>query len=69
MAVLCPECESPVVVDADEAEEGDTFPCEECGVDLEIVSTSPVRIEVVDNSGYDDPEETAYPAGDEDEDE
>ena len=66
MALLCPECESAVSVDVDEAEEGDVFPCEDCGAELEIVSLSPVRVEVVDDSGYDDPEETLFPAGDDD---
>ena len=64
MALLCPECESPVIVDVDEAEEGDIMPCEDCGVELEIVSLSPLRVEAVDDSGYDDPEETPFHSGD-----
>ena len=68
MALLCPECESPVIVDADEAEEGDIVPCEDCGVELEIVSLSPLRIEAVDDSGYDDPEESPFPAREDEDD-
>lgn len=66
MSVLCPECETPVVVDVDGAEEGDTISCEECGADLEIVSLEPLKVTAIDDSGYDDPEETVY-GGEEDE--
>jgi len=37
MAVVCPECDNPIVVDVDEVEEGETVQCDECGLDLEIV--------------------------------
>ncbi len=36
MAVVCPECDNPIVVDVDEVEEGETVQCEECGMDLEM---------------------------------
>ena len=68
MALLCPECESPIVIDVDEVEEGETIPCEECGTDLEIVSLDPLKVAVVDDSGYDDPEESIF-HGDEEEEE
>ena len=48
MAVVCPECDNPLHVDADEVEEGDTLQCDECGVDLEIVGTDPLEIAPVD---------------------
>ena len=54
MAVVCPECDNPIDVDADEVEEGETVQCDECGVDLEIVSVDPVEVAVIDNGGYDD---------------
>ena len=69
MAVLCPECESPVLIDPDEVEEGDTVACEDCGADLEIVSLEPIKLTVVDDSGYDDPEDSLLIPGEEDEDE
>jgi alpha-aminoadipate carrier protein LysW len=68
MALLCPECESPIVIDVDEVEEGDTVPCEDCGSDLEIVSLDPLKIALVDNSGYDDPEDLPFAGGEEEED-
>ena len=54
MAVVCPECDNPIVVDADEVEEGETVQCDECGVDLEVVSVDPLELAAVDESGYDD---------------
>ena len=54
MAIVCPECDHPVVVDTDEVEEGETVQCEECGTDLEIVSVDPVELVAVDQAGYDD---------------
>jgi len=53
MAVLCPECDSPITVDADEVEEGETIQCEECGAELEVVSADPLEIAPVEQ-GYDD---------------
>ncbi|MCU1324487.1 MAG: hypothetical protein JWM43_4136 [Acidobacteriaceae bacterium] len=60
MAVVCPECDNPIIVDADEVEEGETVQCDECGADLEIVSVDPLELALVDEAGYDD-EETAQP--------
>ena len=54
MAVLCPECDSPITVDADEIEEGETIQCEECGTELEVVSADPLEVAPIDDAGYDD---------------
>jgi len=54
MAVVCPECDNPIVVDVDEVEEGETVQCDECGTDLEIVSVDPLELSPVDEAGYDD---------------
>jgi alpha-aminoadipate carrier protein LysW len=54
MAVLCPECDSPITVDTDEVEQGETIQCEECGTELEIVSADPLEVAPVDEAGYDD---------------
>lgn len=68
MAVVCPECDNPLVIDVDEVEEGDVIQCDECGTDLEIVSADPLEIAPVENEGYDD-EDKDPRAADEDEDE
>jgi alpha-aminoadipate carrier protein LysW len=63
MAVVCPECDNPIVIDTDEVEEGETLQCDECGLDLEIVSVDPLELAPIDDSGYDD--EDASPVGNE----
>ncbi len=67
MPVVCPECDNPLNIDADEVEEGETVQCEECGTDLEIVSNDPLEIAPVEEEGYHD--EDDEPATNEDEDE
>ncbi len=66
MAVVCPECDNPIVVDVDEVEEGETVQCDECGMDLEIVSVDPLELVAVDDVGYDD-EDTTHAAEEEEE--
>ena len=66
MAVVCPECDNPLVIDTDEVEQGDVVQCEECGTDLEIVSADPLEIAPVENEGYDDEDQDPR-AADEDE--
>ena len=66
MAVVCPECDNPLTVDADEVEEGETVQCDECGVELEVVGVDPLQLAAVDESGYDD-EDTAPPVEEEEE--
>jgi alpha-aminoadipate carrier protein LysW len=66
MAVVCPECDNPLTIDADEVEEGETVQCDECGTDLEIVSVDPLEIAAIDEAGYDD-EDAAHIHDEEDE--
>lgn len=66
MAVVCPECDNPIIIDIDEVEEGETVLCEECGMELEVVSTDPLELAPVDEAGYDD-EEDAHAVDEEDE--
>jgi alpha-aminoadipate carrier protein LysW len=65
MAVVCPECDTPISVDADEVEEGETVLCDECGLELEVVTLDPLELAPVDVTGYDDEDDT--PAATEDE--
>jgi alpha-aminoadipate/glutamate carrier protein LysW len=65
MAVVCPECDNPIVVDVDDVEEGETVQCDECGMDLEIVSVDPLEVAAVDVSGYDDEDSIATDEEDE----
>jgi alpha-aminoadipate/glutamate carrier protein LysW len=54
MAVVCPECDNPLDIDVDNIEEGETIECEECGTEIEIISTDPLELAPVDADGYDD---------------
>lgn len=67
MSVVCPECDNPLDIDVDDLEEGEIVQCEECGTDLEVVSSDPLELAPVDEEGYDD--EDAAPEEKEDEDE
>jgi alpha-aminoadipate carrier protein LysW len=68
MSVVCPECDNPLDIDVDDVEEGEVIQCEECGTDLEVVSSDPLELAPVDEEGYDDEDEDPRKE-DEDEDE
>jgi alpha-aminoadipate carrier protein LysW len=58
MAVVCPECDTPIPIDPDEVEEGETVQCDECGIELEVVSVDPLELAPVDIIAYDDEDDT-----------
>jgi len=66
MAVVCPECDNPLEIDTDDIEEGDIIQCDECGTDLEVVSSDPLQLAAVDEEGYDD-EDDDFSGDDDDE--
>jgi len=66
MAVVCPECDNPLDIDVDVADEGEVVTCGECGADVEIVSLDPLEVAPVDTEGYDD-EDLSRDATEEDE--
>lgn len=68
MSVVCPECDNPLDIDVDDVEEGEVISCDECGTELEVVSSDPLELAPVDEEGYDD-EEPAELDDDEEEDE
>ena len=56
----CPECGATMDLDADELEEGAIISCPDCAVDLEVVNTHPLELDVVggdDEEDEDDDEE------------
>lgn len=57
MSVVCPECDNPLDIDTDDVEEGEVVQCDECGMDLEVVSSDPLELAAVDGEGYDDEED------------
>ncbi len=60
---ICPECENPLELDPDALEAGDTFECDECGMDLEVVSVEPLELTVLGRAGYYEEDEPSYSAG------
>lgn len=68
MASTCPECDNVLDIDVDDVEEGETVTCDECGTELEIISTEPLHLAVVDAEGYDDEDDSVrHDSDDEDE--
>lgn len=65
MAVICPECDNSIDLD-DELDEGETVQCDECGAELEVVSTDPVELTLVEDAGYDE-EDLSHTSAEEDE--
>ena len=53
----CPECESIVDVDVDDVEEGEIVTCPECGVELEVVNTNPVELDLAEDEELEQDEE------------
>jgi alpha-aminoadipate carrier protein LysW len=67
MAVVCPECDNPLDIDVDVADEGEVITCDECGAEVEIVSLDPLEVAPVDAEGYDDEDLSRDDGEDEDE--
>ena len=53
----CPVCQGTFYLDEEEIEEGDLVSCEECGAELEVVSTDPLELEAVEEEDEKDDEE------------
>jgi alpha-aminoadipate carrier protein LysW len=53
----CPVCEGSFFLDEEEIEEGDVLSCEECGVELEVVSVNPLELEAVEDEEGEEEEE------------
>jgi alpha-aminoadipate carrier protein LysW len=64
---ICPQCDTDLDLDAEELEEGEIVSCPECGTDFEVVTTSPLELNPVDELDEDDDDED--PDEDEEEDE
>lgn len=69
MSVVCPECDNPLDIDVDDVEEGEVVSCDECGTELEVVSSDPLELAPVDEEGYDDEDDDVKGDDEDDEDE
>jgi alpha-aminoadipate/glutamate carrier protein LysW len=68
----CPDCEAEIDLDEDEVEEGEILTCPECDVELEVVQTHPVQLNVIsdeDEETEETDEESALAEDEEDEEE
>lgn len=45
----CPDCGALIDLEEDEVEEGETFSCPECAVDLEVVNIHPLELDVIED--------------------
>ncbi|MDE1160769.1 MAG: hypothetical protein PW792_02355 [Acidobacteriaceae bacterium] len=68
MSVACPECDNPLDIDAEEVEEGQTLTCDECGTDLEVVSTDPLELAPAGDDEYDEEDDDDEDLRDDDDD-
>ena len=60
----CPECDAEIEVDEFDVDKGDQLSCPECGSNLEVVSLSPLELDIApededeDDDDLDDDEES-----------
>jgi len=57
MSAICPECDSPIDVDAYDVDVGDELTCSECGSLLRVSSDAPLEFELADEEDDIDEEE------------
>jgi alpha-aminoadipate carrier protein LysW len=67
MSAICPECDSPIDVDAYDVDIGDELTCSECGSLLRVSSDAPLEFEIADEDDDLDEEEDEVKVADEDE--
>ncbi|MGH9816227.1 MAG: hypothetical protein ACRD6I_09130 [Candidatus Acidiferrales bacterium] len=67
--VRCPKCSASIDLDEDEVEEGEIMSCEECEAELEVVSKSPVQLNVLPGEDEEEEEEEGEDDEEEEEDE
>jgi alpha-aminoadipate carrier protein LysW len=67
MSAICPECDSPIDVDAYDVDIGDELTCSECGSLLRVSSDAPLEFEIADEDDDLDEEEEEVKVADEDE--
>jgi len=65
----CPECEALMDLEPDEVDEGEIISCPECGVDLEVVNTNPIELDLAEDEDLEEDEEEKDDELDEEEEE
>lgn len=62
----CPDCEALLDVEEDDVEQGEVINCPECGVELEVVNTNPIEVELVEDEEEDEEDDDEEEEEDED---
>ncbi len=65
----CPQCGSVIDLDVEEVEEGEILSCPECAVELEVVNTHPLELDVIEEEDEEEAEGDAKEAVEEDDEE
>jgi alpha-aminoadipate carrier protein LysW len=65
----CPECGALIDLEEDEVEEGQSFACPDCAVDLEVVNTNPLELDVIEEEDEDEDDADALEEEEEEEEE
>lgn len=63
----CPECEALMDLEEGDVEEGQLVSCPECGVELEVVNTNPLELDLAEDEEEESEEEEDLEVEDEDE--
>ena len=50
----CPECDAEIEVDEFDVDKGDQLSCPDCGSNLEVVSLSPIELDLAPDEDDDD---------------
>jgi alpha-aminoadipate/glutamate carrier protein LysW len=50
----CPECDAEIEVDEFDVDKGDQLSCPECGSNLEVVSLSPIELDLAPDDDEDE---------------
>ncbi|MGH9778472.1 MAG: hypothetical protein ACRD5I_08675 [Candidatus Acidiferrales bacterium] len=53
----CPECGAVIDIEEDEVEQGEIISCPDCAVELEIVNTHPLELDVLEDEEENEEEE------------
>jgi alpha-aminoadipate carrier protein LysW len=65
----CPECDAEIEVDEFDVDKGDQLSCPECGSNLEVVSLSPIELDIAPDEDEDDEDDDDLEDEDDDADE
>ena len=52
----CPECDADIDVDEFDVDKGDQLSCPDCGSNLEVISLSPIELDIAPDEEDDDEE-------------